>query len=131
MPKWKEFYISQSNIEAESDRSILVKMPHNSDYDGYMFWHSRILVARGPVSYSVALTYHDKFIFRLFKSKRSKYGKYEKSEKIEVDAREVVEAFERVNEPFRPRPYKRPNEVHVPPVLEPEKHEALDELKDD
>ena len=131
MAKWKNLDISQSNIEAESDRSFLIKMPNNSDYDGYMFWHPQSLVARGSLSNSVALIYHDKFIFRLFKSRRSKYGKYEKTEKLEVSAQKVIEAFENANEPFKPRPYRRPNEIHVPPVLKPEKHEALDELKDE
>lgn len=53
--EWKNINISKNNIDTETARSVLIKMPHNSEYDGYKFWHPSKLVRNGRNSNSVSI----------------------------------------------------------------------------
>lgn len=129
MAKWKDFEIDRNYIKAETYRSAKIQMPHDSDFDGYYFWHPQTLIWRPSRSTNIELHYHDDFKFRLFQEIRDKYGKYQKINWRTVSAQEIVSAFENSSE--IPEHEGLKPLVHVPPVLEPEEREALDELRDD
>lgn len=38
---WHKITISANNIEASTDKAVLIKMKHNSNYDGFVFWHPK------------------------------------------------------------------------------------------
>lgn len=42
MSRWKKVQISRQNIQAETARAVLIKMPRKSEYKGYVFWHPTI-----------------------------------------------------------------------------------------
>ena len=128
MTEWKNIDIDRKYIKVKTYRSALIQMPHDSDYDGYCFWHPITLIWRGWLTKDFSLRYHDDFKFRLFQETRDKYGKYKKINWRTVSAQEIISAFENSTE--IPEHEIKPL-VHVPPVLEPVKCEALDELKDD
>ena len=65
MKEWKNIEINVQNIDFNTEKSVLIKMPHNSDYDGYKFWHPSKLVRNGSNSYAVKIGYTDDFIFKL------------------------------------------------------------------
>ena len=128
MAKWEEIDINRNYIKVKTYRSAKIQMPHDSDYDGYYFWHPITLIGRGWLTTDVSLGYHDDFKFRLFQEERDKYGKYKKINCCTVSAKEVIDAFR--NSTAIPEHERLKPLVHVPPNLAPVKCEALDELKD-
>lgn len=90
---WKNININIQNIEYETGKATLIKMPNNSDYAGYKFWHPSKLIRPGRNSYAVSLGYTDDFLFRLFKNGNGKYNKKEILDEIEIDVEEFEEAF--------------------------------------
>ena len=38
---WYKIKISANNIEASTDKAVLIKMRRNSNYDGFVFWHPK------------------------------------------------------------------------------------------
>lgn len=90
---WKNININIQNIEYETGKATLIKMPNNSDYAGYKFWHPSKLIRPGKNSYAVSLGYTDDFLFRLFKNGNGKYNKKEIIDEIEIDVEEFEEVF--------------------------------------
>ena len=74
MSRWKKVQINRQNIQAETARAVLIKMPKNS---GYVFWHPSNLVREGKNSNALSLSYTNEFIFRLMKYGSGQYNKYE------------------------------------------------------
>lgn len=91
---WKSININVQNAEKTTDKAVLIKMPHKSNYDGYMFWHPSKLVRSGRHSWSVSLSYTDDFKFKL--------RKYNKRlvviDEIEISAKEFEKEFGIIDE---------------------------------
>lgn len=122
MSEWKEFSVLSQNIKHETAKAVLVQMPHNSDYNGFKFWHPQKITEDDGHRYF--LKYTDDFIFRLFKNGKWKHNQREVIDRIDLSAEEVVAAFSR-DCPLDEW------ETHKPEKLEPGKVEVLEELLDD
>lgn len=127
MSDWKNININMQNIETNTSRSVLIKMPNNSEYKGFKFWHPAKLVRHGRHSNAVSIGYTDEFTFRLFKTNKH----YEIVEEEEIDVEEFEEAFGVTNENIRRKDFKSEYETHKPEALEAVEREALDELMED
>lgn len=127
---WKNININKNNIKAETERSYLIAMPHNSDYDGYSFWHPSKLVREGRHSNAVSIGYTDDFKFRLIKNGKGKWNKYDIIDEKTIDAEDFEEAFGIMNENIKSPKYKSDYETHKPEQLEVKETTALEELRD-
>ena len=92
---WRKVYFNSQNIEHETAKAVLVKMPNKSAYAGYMFWHPAKLVReKGGNGYYMSFSFAEDFEFTL-----RKYGQNRQvtAEKI-IGWYEMLESFEQVNE---------------------------------
>lgn len=127
---WKNISINKNQIAAETSKSVLINMPHNSEYNGFSFWHPSKLVRQGKHNGAVSLGYTDEFIFKLKKYGKGKYNGREVIDEMEISAAEFAEAFGATNDNIKSKEYKSPYETHKPTEHEAINSEAIDELKD-
>lgn len=124
---WKHIEINQNLLKAETAKSTLIKMPHSSEYDGYVFWHPSKLVRDGRGGSTVSISYTGEFIFRLKKYGNGKYNSHEIISEKEIGAQEFEEVFARISpcgyEPEEP-------EIYTPTALLPENATADESLID-
>lgn len=126
MNEWKHIVINKNLIKTETEKAVLIKMPHNSRYDGYVFWLPSKLVKNDFHSKGKRIGYTDEFTFKLKKYGSGKHNNEVISEK-EIDVAAFEQAFEKVNECYSTNPY----ETHIPDKEEAVKCEALEELRDE
>lgn len=115
MNKWYKVRFNVQNIITETDKAVLIQMPHSSAYDGFKFWHPAKLIRDvGDQGDAKAFSFTDSFKFKLFKNGQGKYnkceiietlyiffhsfdpGKYNQREIIdqkEITAKDMIEAF--------------------------------------
>ena len=113
---WKNIEINIQNIETDTGKATLIKMPNKSRYAGYKFWHPSKLVRYGSNSYARSIGYTDEFTFKLFKN--GKHNKFEVIDEIEIDVEEFEEAFNCMSDCTR----GKSNETYLI-IKEPEKVE--------
>ena len=92
---WHKVYFNSQNIEHETAKATLIKMPNKSEYAGYKFWHpSKLVREEGGKGYHMSFSFAEDFEFTL-----RKYGQNHQvtAEKI-IGWDEMFEAFEQVNE---------------------------------
>lgn len=124
--KWRSFTVSTNNIEVSTVKAVLIKMPHKSDYDGFVFWHPAKLVREGDYLYSKKVSYTDDFEFRLFKKGNGRFNYNTKIAEKTISAAEMRNAM-KMMEITKLDPY----ELHKPEIKEPVKADVLEELKDE
>ena len=92
---WNKVYFNSQNIEHETTKAVLIKMPNKSEYAGYKFWHpSKLVREEGGKGYHMSFYLTEEFEFTL-----RKYGKNRQITAEEVIRyTEMLEAFEQVNE---------------------------------
>ena len=129
--EWKNININKQNVDVETAKSVLIKMPHNSDYDGYKFWHPSKLVRKGRNSNSLSIGYNDQFTFKLKKYGKGKYNKKEVIDEIEIDVDEFEEAFGVMDKNITSKNYVNEFETHKPEQLNPVESKVEGELLDD
>ena len=91
---WKSIEINKQNIETDTGKSVLIKMPNKSKYAGYKFWHPAKLVRYGSNSYARSVSYTDDFTFKLKKYGNGKYNKFDVINEVEIGVKEFEETFE-------------------------------------
>ena len=84
MTTWKKILFNIQNIETETDRAVLINLPHNSSYDGWYLWVAKKLIKEGTHSYTRSILCTDSFTFTI---------KNESEEKT-ITAIELEEIFE-------------------------------------
>lgn len=85
---WKNINISKNNIDHETAKAVLIKMPNKSNYKGYCFWHSSKLVRKGRNKNSISIGYTNDFTFKLIKYGNGKYNKFDIIKEIEISVDE-------------------------------------------
>lgn len=129
---WKNITINKQNIKGETEKAVLIAMPHNSRFDGFSFWHPKKLVREGCNSYAREIGYTDEWKFNLVKYGNGKYNKYDTIDSEQIDSQEFEIAFGVMSENLNPKQRVNKYETHKPSAIEPLAHnEVLRELKDE
>ena len=123
---WKNIEINIQNIETDTGKATLIKMPNKSRYAGYKFWHPSKLIRYGSNSYARSLGYTDYFKFKLFKNGNGKYNKFDVIDEIEIDVEEFEKAFDCMSDCTR----AKIDETYLI-VKEPEKVEKEIEIEEE
>lgn len=94
---WKNIFINKQNIVYDNCSSVLIKMPNNSEYSDYYFWHPSKLIRNGSHSFNRSIGYSDEFKFKLFKYGKGKYNSKQIVSRQEIGTEELEIAFEMMN----------------------------------
>lgn len=115
---WRSIQINKQNIIAETGKAILIACPHNSDFDGFTFWHSSKLVREGKHHGAVSISYTDEFTFNLKKYDNGKRKTRKVVDEAYLNYNELEEIFCVMNENITAPKEKNPYETHKPRPIE-------------
>lgn len=111
---WRKININSQNIKARTGKAVLIAMPHNSEFDGFCFWHPSKLVRDGEHSSAVSISYTEDFVFRLKKYGKGKYNSCEVIDEVPLAYDEIEEIFGTMNENIVAPTHKSSYETHKP-----------------
>ena len=123
---WKNIEINIQNIETDTGKVTLIKMPNKSKYAGYKFWHPSKLIRYGSNSYSRSISYTNEFTFKLKKFGNGQYNKFDVIDEIEIGVEDFEEAFDCMSDCTR----AKSNETYLV-IEEPEKIEKEIEIEEE
>lgn len=92
---WKKIHFNSMNIIYENKKNCLIKMPNNSNYKNYKFWHPSKLVRtleRGN-GYFKTFSFTDEWEFNIFKDDKD----YNKTKEITLSSEDMELEFETTN----------------------------------
>ena len=116
---WDKIYFNAQNIETETGKATLIKMPNKSAYKDMAFWHpSKLVREEGGKGYHLSFSFSDTFEFKVFKQykdgtkrelvlspdqMREAFGPSDETIEHAVDAEEtkLQEHYLRVSEPAK------------------------------
>lgn len=96
MTEWKTINFNKQNIEHETAKAVLIKMPNNSEWHDYKLWHPSKCVrtlSKGN-GYFKTFSYTENWEFTIFKSNK----KGERTAEQILTAEDMEIAFDVVNE---------------------------------
>ena len=94
MAEWHKVHFNFQNVVAVTGKAVLIQMPHKSKYDGFKFWHPiKLIGVEGGIEVLKTFSFRDDFKFNLFKYEKGKYNKSGVIDEIEIDCKEMMEAF--------------------------------------
>lgn len=128
---WRSININKQNIIADTGRAILIACPHNSEYDGFCFWHTSKLVREGRNKNAVSISYNEDFTFYLKKYGKGKYNSRDILDERQLGYDELEEVFGVMNENISAPKNKTVYETHKPKEIEAVKQSIVEELKYD
>ena len=128
---WKNINISRNLVKAETEKAVLIAMPHNSDYNGFRFWHPARCVREGRNSSAISIEYTEEFVFRLIKYGKGKYNSREVIDELQLSCDEIEEAFEALDENISAPKRKSDCETYKPTMLTAIERAADESLIDD
>jgi hypothetical protein len=95
MANWHRVKFNVQNIEAETEKAVLIKCPHNSEYDGFAFWHPAKLVRdAGGKGWFKTFSFTDDFEFKLKKYGKGQFNKSDVIEQTTISAKEMLTVFQ-------------------------------------
>lgn len=128
---WKNISVNINQIKTKTYGAILINCPHNSQYDGFSFWHPIKLVRDGKHSSSISIGYNEDFKFKLIKYGKGKYNSRDIIDEIEISVEEFEEMFEVENQNIITPKIVNEYETHKPDKQEVVKNNLKEELLDD
>lgn len=92
---WEKIYLNSQNIIYDNGKSCLIKMPNNSSYKGYKFWHPIRLVRELSTGngYFKTFSFTTEWEFKIFKDDKN----YNKISEITLSTEEMIAEFETVS----------------------------------
>ena len=120
---WYKINFNALNIEYETEKATLIKMPRNSNYPGYCFWHPKKLVRENKIGkgYFLTFSFDETFKFKLQKFSNSKFKK-ELLDEVILDYEEIQNEFEKGNETIEEiEKQVKENEIITYEIIKPEK----------
>lgn len=96
MTEWKTINFNALSIEYETAKAVLIKMPNNSEWHNYKFWHPSKCVRTSDKGkgYFKTFSYTNSWEFTIFKNNK----KGDRTAEQILSAEEIERAFEVVNE---------------------------------
>lgn len=85
---WTSIEINRNQIETETEKAILIKLPKNSNLNGFVFWHPSKLVRNGK-GRMLTFSFNEDFVFKIFKNGKGKTNKFKKIDEIIINAEEM------------------------------------------
>lgn len=128
---WRSININKQNVKADTGRAMLIACPHNSDYDGWCFWHPSKLIRAGRHRNALSLSYTEEFEFTLKKYGKGKHNSKEVLDEDCIDFEEFEAMFGVMNDNIKAPDFVNDFETHKPEQLEAEDVKALAELVDE
>lgn len=122
---WYKVNFNALNIEYETEKATLIKMPRNSNYPGYCFWYPKKLVRENEIGkgYFLTFSFDETFKFKLQKFSNSKFKK-ELLDEVILDYEEIQNEFEVGNETIEEiEKQVKENEIITYEIIKPEKIE--------
>lgn len=96
---WYKAYLNTQNIEVETGKAHLIKLPKKSGYEGYKVWHpSKLIRNEGGKGYFLSISFTEDFTFYLKKYGNGKYNGKEVIREVELDYKEFMACFSGGNE---------------------------------
>ena len=69
---WYKIKINANNIEASTDKAVLIKMKNNSNYNGFVLWHTVKMLSKESTMFT--FSFNDEFKFNLKKYGQGKWN---------------------------------------------------------
>lgn len=130
MSEWRSINIYKNQIETETAKAVLVKMPRSCRYTGWVFWHPRKLVRDGRNDAAVEISYTDRWSFNVYKM--SPKPPFVKLATKRIDVAEFEKMFEKIDANIESqKPFSPSVEEVKAPKVEIDKVEVPEDLRND